>query len=147
MINLTYDPLNFEHIVASVETPEAGGINVFIGMTRNHAQGRSVLWLEYEAFEPMALTMLERIGQQARDQWSVRSISIVHRLGRVNIGEASVVIAVSSDHRHEAFEACRFLIDELKKVVPIWKKECFADGSVEWSRQTHEQHHTPAGEA
>ncbi|MEX0736975.1 MAG: molybdenum cofactor biosynthesis protein MoaE [Bacteroidota bacterium] len=146
MISLTTEPLEIQRVVASVETPEAGAIDIFIGTTRAHAHDRSVLWLEYEAYEPMALTMLERLAEVARTRWPVRNISLVHRLGRVNIGEASVIIAVSSAHRGEAFAACRFIIDELKKVVPIWKKEYFSDGTVEWSPQAHEQQGVPAGE-
>ncbi|MBI3110937.1 MAG: molybdenum cofactor biosynthesis protein MoaE [Ignavibacteriales bacterium] len=139
MISLTNEPLEIQRVIASVDAPGAGGIDVFIGTTRDVSRARSVLWLEYEAYEPMASTMMERLAQVAHERWAVLNISIAHRLGRVNVGEASVVIAVSSAHREEAFAACRFLIDELKKVVPIWKREFFADGTVEWSRQVHEQ--------
>ena len=114
-------------------------MNIFIGMTRNHSHGKQVRVLEYEAYAPMALKTMERLSQQARETWDVRETSIVHRIGRVPIGEASVVIAVSSPHRDESFKACRFLIDELKRIVPIWKREYFEDGTVEWSRQSHEQ--------
>ena len=120
MIRLTNEHLGIQQVIASVETPDAGGIDVFIGTTRNVSNGRSVLWLEYEAYEPMALTMMERITQEVRERWSVRNISLVHRLGRVNVGEASVMIAVSSAHRDAAFAACRFLLAEFKNVVPIW---------------------------
>jgi molybdopterin synthase catalytic subunit len=139
MIRITKEPIDLQSIVQAVITPASGGINVFVGTTRNHARGRDVDLLEYEAYEPMALRMMQRIVEDARGRWPLHAVAVVHRLGRVEVGEVSVAIAVSSAHRNEAFEACRFLIDELKRVVPIWKREYFSDGSVEWSQQTHEQ--------
>jgi molybdopterin synthase catalytic subunit len=99
-------------------------------VVRDHNAGRRVLWLEYEAYEEMALPLMEEIARGARARWSITSISIVHRLGRLEIGEASVAIAVASPHRREAFEACRYAIDTLKKTVPIWKKEFFEGGEA-----------------
>lgn len=139
MIQITNNNIGINSVIASVITPESGGVDVFIGTTRNHSKNRPVTALEYEAYEPMALKMMEMIAREARERWSVHKVAIVHRIGQVEIGEASVVIAVSSSHRAEAFEACRYLIDRLKQVVPIWKREYFADGTVEWSQQTHEQ--------
>ncbi len=133
MVSLTLNPIDVKAVVDEVVTPEAGGIDLFVGTTRNHAGGRVVLLLEYEAYEPMAIEMMEQIQKEARRRWPVSRIAIVHRLGKVPLGEASVAIAVSSAHRKEAFEACRFLIDTLKKEVPIWKREHFADGTIEWS--------------
>ncbi|MBI3195135.1 MAG: molybdenum cofactor biosynthesis protein MoaE [Ignavibacteriae bacterium] len=130
MITIVQDSINIQEVITSVIDSGAGGIDVFIGITRDNANGKKVLWLEYEAYEPMALKTMEQIVDEARERWSVKKISIVHRVGRVDIGEASIVIAVSSAHRKEAFEACRFLIDRLKHIVPIWKKEFFEDGSV-----------------
>ena len=138
MIQITKSKIDTQQVIDSVGTPESGGINVFIGTTRNHSHGKPVTGLEYEAYEPMALKMMERLVQQAGETWNIKA-SIVHRIGSVPIGEASVVIAVASAHRDEAFKACRFLIDELKRAVPIWKREYFKDGTVEWSRQSHEQ--------
>ncbi|MEX2117742.1 MAG: molybdenum cofactor biosynthesis protein MoaE [Bacteroidota bacterium] len=140
MVSLTFDPINIQAILTNVTTPESGGIDIFIGTTRNHSGGRNVTLLEYEAYEPMAVRLMEQIEISAREKWPLQKVALVHRLGRVPVGEASVVVAVSSAHRKEAFEACRFLIDTLKKEVPIWKREYFADGTVEWSGQ-HSQRH------
>ncbi len=140
MIDIISAPINVTAVVDSVKGSGAGAIDVFIGTTRNHSKGRPVTSLEYEAYVPMAMKSMAEIEQQARKQWNLHGISIVHRIGKVDLGEPSVVIAVSSAHRDEAFKGCRFLIDTLKLEVPIWKREFFADGSVEWSLQTHEQH-------
>ncbi len=139
MVQITTSPINIELVIDSVRTPESGGIDTFIGTTRNHSKGRVVSALEYEAYEPMALQVMERIVEEAQSRWPVQKIAVIHRIGRVEVGQASVVIAVSSVHRKEAFEACRFLIDRLKEDVPIWKREYFTDGSIEWSGQPHEQ--------
>lgn len=133
MQEITSSAIEIQKVIGSVLTPESGGINVFMGTTRNHSHGRRVLALEYEAYAPMAIKMMERIEQEARGRWSLQKIAIVHRVGRVEIGEVSVLIAVSSSHRLEAFEACRYLIDRLKEIVPIWKREFYADGTVEWT--------------
>ncbi len=130
MIAIVKKKIDVEEILQSVQVPEAGGIDIFVGTTRNHSNGKRVLSLEYEAYEPMALKMMNEIAEEAKSKWNIRKIAIVHRTGRVKIGEASVVIAVSASHRKEAFEACRFVIDRLKKTVPIWKKEFFKDGEV-----------------
>jgi molybdopterin synthase catalytic subunit len=145
MIRIVEGRIDVEELVASVRAPEAGAVDVFIGTTRNHSRGRRVRSLEYEAYEPMAVRMMERIAEEARQRWDLINVSIVHRVGKVDVGEASVVIAVSSGHRTEAFQACRFLIDRLKQIVPIWKREFFEDGSVEWSLQTHEHIIEPEG--
>lgn len=145
MIEITKSAIDVQKVIESVVTPESGGIDVFLGTTRNHSKGRNVDLLEYEAYEPMALKIMNRIAEQARQTWEVQNVSLVHRVGKVPVGEASVVIAVSSAHRDEAFRACRFVIDELKRVVPIWKREYFDDGSVEWSQQSHEQQEVAGG--
>jgi molybdopterin synthase catalytic subunit len=136
---ITPDPIDVATVIDSVKADAAGGIDVFIGTTRDHSKGRKVVRLEYEAYVPMATKCLNEIEQEARQRWNLHGASIVHRTGMVTIGEASVVIAVSSVHRDEAFQACRYLIDRLKEVVPIWKREFFADGTVEWSQQSDEQ--------
>lgn len=133
MISLTLHPIDIGAAINQVITPTSGGLNVFIGTTRNHSFAREVKLLEYEAYEPMALHTIEQIEREAREKWPIHGVAIVHRLGRVPVGEASVVIAVSAAHRNEAFEACRFLIDTLKREVPIWKREHFVDGTSEWS--------------
>jgi len=129
--------IDTDKIIQSVLIPESGAVDVFIGTTRNHSNGKAVEKLEYEAYEPMALKKMEEIESEVLDRWDVHKVAIVHRTGDVAIGESSVVIAVSSAHREEAFIACRYIIDQLKEMVPIWKREYFADGSVEWSRAKH----------
>jgi molybdopterin synthase catalytic subunit len=114
----------------SAVSPEDGALALFVGVVRNHNAGRGVLHLEYEGYEEMALSEMEAIAAEARRRFSVSDVRIVHRLGRMEIGEASVAVAVCSPHRAQAFEACRFAIDTLKRRVPIWKKEFYADGEV-----------------
>ncbi len=135
MIRLQREPLDVEEAIRSVLTPASGAVDVFIGTTRDHAAGRSVRSLDYEAHETMALREVEKIVVVARERWKVSGIAVIHRLGRVDVGEASVVIAVSAAHRAEAFDACRYVIDTLKQTVPIWKREEFTDGTSEWSGQ------------
>jgi molybdopterin synthase catalytic subunit len=110
--------------------PSDGALCLFAGVVRDHNAGRSVLHLEYEAYEEMALPLMDQIAEEALRRWPIGDVRIVHRLGRMEIGEVSVAIAVASPHRREAFEACRFAIDTLKARVPIWKKEFFADGAI-----------------
>ncbi len=117
-------------IVPKLEHPEDGAIVIFDGVVRNHSRGRETKYLEYEAYEPMARKQLEQLADEARRKFAIRNVAVVHRLGRLEIGESSVLIAVFSAHRAAAFDACRWLIDTLKKTVPIWKKEFFADGAV-----------------
>jgi molybdopterin synthase catalytic subunit len=107
-----------------------GALCTFVGIVRDNNAGRAVRHLEYEAFEEMALPLMEEIAAEARRRWAITAISIVHRLGRLEIGEPSVAVAVFSPHRAEAFEACRYAIDTLKAKVPIWKKEFYTDGAV-----------------
>jgi MoaE-MoaD fusion protein len=121
-----------EEIAASLKAAEDGALAVFEGIVRNHSHGKTTLYLEYEAYEPMALIKMREISFDIRMNFPVDRLAIVHRLGRIEIGETSVLIAVSSAHRAAAFDACRYGIDTLKRVVPIWKKEYFSDGAV-WS--------------
>lgn len=139
MVSIVSESIDVNAIVNAVGRSSAGAIDVFIGTTRDNSQGRKVLQLEYEAYAPMATKKMEMIEREAAERWEIQQIAMVHRVGIVPPGEASVVIAVSSAHRDEAFKACRYLIDRLKEVVPIWKREYFADGTVEWSQHTHEQ--------
>ena len=110
--------------------PADGAVCLFVGVVRDHNAGRRVLRLEYEAYEEMALPLMEKIAGECRERWPVTDVRIVHRLGPLAIGEASVAVAVASPHRREAFEACRYAIDTLKATVPIWKKEFYADGAA-----------------
>ena len=130
MIRIVRTEINAAEVLAAVTVPEAGGIDIFLGTTRNHSNGKKVVQLEYEAYQPMALKIMTDIDGEMRKRWSVYGIAIVHRTGVVPVMEASVAIAVSAAHRNDAFEACRYAIDELKKRVPIWKKEVFEDGEV-----------------
>jgi molybdopterin converting factor subunit 1 len=124
-------PLSPDAIVAAVDEAGAGGIVVFSGVVRNQTDGRPVKFLEYEAHASMAEAKIREIGQTIRARWAgVRRLAILHRIGRLEIGESSVLIAVSAAHRGDAFEACRYAIDTLKRTVPVWKKEHFEDGEV-----------------
>jgi molybdopterin synthase catalytic subunit/molybdopterin converting factor small subunit len=117
-------------IVPKLEHGEDGAIVLFDGIVRNYSRGRETKHLEYEAYEPMALKQMQQLAAEARQKFAIRNVALVHRLGKLEIGESSVLIAVYSAHRAAAFEACRWLIDTLKQTVPIWKKEFFADGAV-----------------
>jgi len=127
---LAREPIRGTEIVAQLKAPEDGAVVVFDGIVRNHSGGRRTLYLDYEAYEPMALAKMRAIGAALRGKFPIHRMAMVHRLGRLEIGETSVFIAVSSPHRRAAFDACRFAIDTLKRTVPIWKKEYFADGAV-----------------
>jgi len=116
--------------VRDLRFPEDGAIVTFDGFVRNQSRNRATLYLDYEAYESMALAKLREIGSQLHEKFAIHRVAIVHRLGRLQIGETSVFIAVSAPHRAAAFDACRFAIDTLKRTVPIWKKEYFADGAV-----------------
>lgn len=132
LVRLVRERIVPHDIVPALERPEDGGIVIFDGIVRNHSRGRRTLYLEYESYESMALSQLEELAADARQRFAIRNVAIVHRLGRLEIGESSVLIVVFSAHRAAAFEACRWLIDTLKRTVPIWKKEHFEDGAV-WS--------------
>jgi MoaE-MoaD fusion protein len=127
---LVRTPIETPEIVAQMKAPPDGAVVVFEGIVRNHSGNRATLYLEYEAYEPMAIVKMREIGAQMREKFAIRRYAMVHRLGRLEIGETSVLIAVCSAHRAAAFDACRFGIDTLKRSVPIWKKECFRDGSA-----------------
>jgi len=124
-------PLSPDAIATQVDDPGAGGIVIFSGVVRNQTDGRPVKFLEYEAHAPMAEAKMREIGAAIRARWAgVRCVAMLHRIGRLEIGEASVLIAVSAAHRGDAFDACRYAIDTLKRTVPVWKKEHFEDGEV-----------------
>ena len=129
-VALTRDRVDAAQIVAAAKSGEDGAVVVFDGIVRNHTRGRRTLHLDYEAYEEMALRQMRELGLKARERFGVRQVTMLHRLGRLEIGETSVLIVVASGHRSAAFEACRWLIDRLKQTVPIWKKETFVDGAV-----------------
>lgn len=130
LIALTREPIDVGRLIADAKQAEDGAVVVFDGIVRNNTRGRKTLYLDYEAYEQMADKQMRELAAAARTRFSVRRVTIVHRLGRLEIGETSVLIIVASAHRAQAFDACRWLIDTLKKTVPIWKRETFADGAV-----------------
>ena len=130
MIRLQAEAISIEELVSAVETAGDGAIAVFLGTVRNENRGRAVLYLEYEAYDEMAESEMARVAEQAREQFAVSNVAIVHRTGRLEIGQASVAVAVAAPHRGAAMDACRFVIDTLKQTVPIWKKEVFEGGEV-----------------
>ena len=130
MIKLTSEPIIVNEVIDSVYDAGAGAVDVFIGSVRNKTSEKKVVRLEFEAYEKMALSEMEKIATAAKKKRAVCQLSIVHRVGTLNLGDLPVVIAVSTPHRPDAFEACRYVIDTLKQTVPIWKKEIFEDGEV-----------------
>jgi molybdopterin synthase catalytic subunit len=129
-IELTREVIVSAEIAREVRADKDGAVATFDGCVRNHSHGRATLYLEYEAYEAMALAKMQEIAEQLHARYAIDRVAMVHRLGRLEIGETSVFIAVSSAHRAAALDACRYAIDTLKKTVPIWKKEFFADGAV-----------------
>jgi len=129
-IRLTRDPIQAEALVAAAKQGEDGAVIVFDGIVRNNSRGRKTLYLDYEAYEEMARKQMNELACQAITRFEVRNVAMIHRLGRLPVGDTSVLIIVSSAHRRQAYEASRWLIDTLKKTVPIWKKETFVDGAV-----------------
>src|SRR5436853_3929891 len=127
---LVREPIDMAAQIRLVRGPEDGAIVTFDGFVRNQSHNRRTLYLDYEAYEPMALAKMREIAAQLYEKYRIHRVAIVHRLGRLEIGETSVFIAVSAPHRAAAFDACRFAIDTLKRTVPIWKKEYFEDGAV-----------------
>ena len=127
---LTREPINSEQLIAQAKQGEDGAVVVFDGIVRNNTRGRQTLFLDYEAYETMAAKQIEELVLEAKQRFGVRHVALVHRLGRLVVGETSVLIVVASAHRAAAYEASRWLIDTLKKTVPIWKKETFVDGTV-----------------
>ena len=131
MFAIVAGPIDVATLISAAQRPDCGAISTFVGITRvDEAEEASVEYLEYEAYRPMADRKLEEIGAEIRERWEVREVAIVHRLGRVDPGEASVVIVVASPRRGPAFEASRYAIERIKEVVPIWKREVWSDGYV-----------------
>jgi molybdopterin synthase catalytic subunit len=128
---LSSAPLDLAALVARVEAPDRGAVTSFLGLVRDHHAGRGVTRLEYKAYAPMAEAECARIVSEAEVRWPVR-VALEHRIGTLEIGDAAVAIAAAAAHRDEAFAACRFVIEEVKRRVPIWKKEFYADGTIEW---------------
>jgi molybdopterin synthase catalytic subunit len=129
-VSIIRDPIDTQEVLARIKRGEDGAAVVFEGVVRNETRGRKTLYLDYEAYEEMARQQMESLAEQALKHFQIRDVALVHRLGRLEIGETSVLIVVASAHRAAAFDACRWLIDTLKRTVPIWKKEYFEDGAV-----------------
>lgn len=132
MISLTTDPIDTQALLDRVSSPAAGAVVLFLGTVREMTGDRKTQRLEYEAYGPMAEKQLAELASQARARWPLVGCAVVHRTGQLELGEVSVAVAVSSPHRADAFEAGRWLIDTIKQVVPIWKKEVWADGQSQW---------------
>jgi len=130
MFEIVHDILDARTLALQVASQSDGAIVTFSGIVRGTNQGKKVLFLEYEAYPEMAAKMMERIGKEIRDNWGLSSVRMQHRVGRLNVGETSVVIVVAAPHRDDAFAACQYGINRLKRIVPIWKKEVFEDGEV-----------------
>lgn len=129
-VELVRDPIDTRAITDAIKAGEDGAVTIFDGIVRNNTRGRQTLYLDYTAYESMALEQMRALAAEAKERFGVRDVAMVHRLGRLEIGETSILIAVASAHRGVTFDACRWLIDTLKKQVPIWKQEVFVDGAV-----------------
>jgi molybdopterin synthase catalytic subunit len=131
MFGVQHEPLDPAPLVAAVRRDDAGAIALFYGVVRNENLGRAVQYLEYDAYPEMAIKKMREVADEVRAKYPVAGVGVLHRIGRLEIGETSLLVAVSSGHRKEAFEACHYAVDRIKQIVPIWKKEVWTDGS-EW---------------
>jgi molybdopterin synthase catalytic subunit len=132
MIRLTHEPIDYHALTEAVRRPGCGGVALFLGTVRDLTGDQVTVALDYEAYPAMAEKKLAEVEAETRARWPVGDVALVHRLGRLEVGEVSVAVAVSCPHRAEAFEACRYAIDRLKEVVPIWKKDILPGGAAEW---------------
>ena len=147
MIEISHDPLEPERITSVVRNDSNGAVVTFLGTTRDNFQGKRVVTLEYEAFEEMAIKKMEEIREEIQAEFAIEDVAIAHRIGAVPIGQISLVVAVASPHRKEAFLACHKAVDRLKEIVPIWKKEVFEEGSRWVACEDHEfPHHDASAE-
>lgn len=136
MVRLTREPIDFAALAESVRDPHCGAVALFLGTVRDLTGEQVTVFLDYDAYAPMAEKKLAAIEAEVRQRWPVAGVAMVHRLGRLGVGEVSVAVAVSSPHRGEAFDALRYAVDTLKELVPIWKKENAPDGTGEWVHQS-----------
>ena len=132
MFKIVESEMSVQDVINAVDIPEAGAVVTFEGVVRNNSKGRIVRCLEFEAYPPMAEKKMKDIADEIYSKWGLDKVAMMHRIGRLEIGEVIVAIAVASPHRKEAFEACQYAIDRLKEVVPIWKREIWQDGTEEW---------------
>ena len=141
LFEITAAAVSVDEVVARLADPGVGAVVTFIGVVRGETDGREVRYLEYEAYPEMADEQLRQIGEEIRERWkTIREVAILHRVGRLEIGETAVVIALSAAHRPEVFDALRYAINRLKEIVPIWKKEAWADGDGEWKSEGRMSH-------
>jgi len=136
VIEVTQEPIQVQSVIARATKSTGGAVVTFVGTVRNNSEGKQVLYLEYEAYPEMAKKKLQEIAAEIKGKWQLEEVAITHRLGRMEIGEISVVIAVSAAHRFPAFQACEYTINRIKEIVPIWKKEFYEEGSA-WIEGTH----------
>ena len=141
---IVHDPILNEDVLAHVGSDCDGAVLLFLGVVRDHADGRAVTGMEYESYEEMAVPVLREIAEEAAERIGSDRVAVVHRVGDLSIGEVSVAIAVSSPHRAESYEASRYVIEEIKKRLPVWKKEHYSDGREEWVRGTTPERPRPA---
>ncbi len=132
MFKITSEDIELGDVIRAVEAGDAGAIVHFLGVVRNNTEGREVSYLEYEAYPPMAEKKMAEIAQEIQEKWGLDRVAMIHRVGRLEVGEVSVAVAVASPHRKEAFEACHYAMNRLKQIVPIWKREVWTDGEEEW---------------
>jgi len=132
MAILTETPIRLDPLIDQVRAPDRGGIAIFLGQVRDHHHGKGVLGLDYSAYGPMAESVTAEIIRETSGHWPQSSVAVQHRIGALTVGDVAVAVVAASAHRAEAFDACRYVIEELKKRVPVWKKEMFVDGTVEW---------------
>src|SRR5580704_10803609 len=144
MVRLMREPIDYHSLTEAVRTPHCGAIALFLGTVRDLTGEQVTVFLDYEAYAPMAEKKLAEIEAEVREKWAIGEMAKVHRLGRLAVGEVSVAVAVSCPHRAEAFEACRYAIDTIKQLVPIWKKENAPDGTGEW---VHQSEMSPASQS
>lgn len=129
---ITHDPIDTQSLIQAVTRPDCGAVVAFEGRVRNHHEGRQVSHLSYEAYEPMAVKVIQEILDRSIPMFGIRQAGVIHRLGSLEIGDIAVAVVTASPHRKEAFLACSWIMDELKHTAPIWKKECYVDGSTDW---------------
>ena len=132
MFKITSEVITGEEVRAAVEAPDAGAVVLFFGTVRNNTGGRPTKYLEYEAYRPMAEKKMAEISEEIAGKWDIDRVAMIHRVGKLEIGEVSVAVAVASPHRKDGFKACEYAMNRLKQIVPIWKREVWADGEAEW---------------
>lgn len=132
MVLITEKPLNPEEIVSGLKKDTYGAVATFLGIVRGYARGKKLLYMEYDAYREMAEKKLQEIVEEIKTKWKLEDVAICHRIGRLEIGETSLVVAIASPHRKEAFQACQYAVDRIKHTVPIWKKEVDVDGGGHW---------------